>query len=911
MTLRDLWLRIRALAARRTVDRELDEELAFHLEMETRKLIASGQTPADARALARARFGPASAADACRDARGIAFIDSALRDLHYAIRTSLRTPAVTITIVATIALGLGLSTAVFTIFNALVFRPDAIRDPDSLYSFTWSTRGQPRHRFTLREYDAFRRENAAFADVAARNFDLTTRIEGHAAEGQLVSGNYFQVLGVSAMSGRTLQPDDAVATGGEAVVVLSYRAWQRIFASDPSIVGRTVRVNGFPCDVVGVMPEAFRGLEALLLVDFWAPLTLAGQVDPRQTARSPDNPGGLEVLGRLKPGLSESQARAALAVWASRYSMDSEANAPIDIQLQPRGTSAPLSLNVLLGFSPLFVAFGLILLIGCANVSNLLLARAFARQREMAIRLSLGASRGRLIRQLLTESLVLALTAGSVALLISRAAVDAAVYFLTTTMPPEIAEFLRLDSVVLPTDVRVVMFAVGAAAVSASLFGLMPALQATRAQLVHAVPENLRSNQRSFSLMRRANGGRASRLRSALIVVQVTASALFLICAVIFLRGAGRAAAVDPGVRVSDTLIVDNPANEASRPAIIELLASQPSVSATATAWPAPLLNVPREALAATFTDATSATGTGGLDAAPTSYRFVSSGYFDVLGIDVLSGRTFSNEEGVAHAPVAVLSESAARQFWPAGNGIGQQLRVLRDTQIRRGDEPIMPPPVVTVIGIARDVRGYSPSGNGSDNTAIYLPSANTDPKTAMVVRVHGDPDVTRRTLTERLAAVDPNVGMIITMRSLGALRTYPMQLGFWVIVALGMLALAFTLSGIYGVLSYLVEQRTKEIGVRIALGATAGNVTSLVLWQSLRLVGFGLAAGVFLAWGVSTILTSKLPVTGPFAGVIQLLDGVAYGASLLVICLACVCAAAIPALRAARIDPIAALRHE
>ena len=752
-----------------------------------------------------------------------------------------------------------------------------------------------------------RLENDVFSDVAARNFDLTTRIEGHGAEGQLVSGNYFQVLGVSAMLGRTLMPADAGATGREAVVVLSYRAWQRIFAGDPNIVGRTIRVNGFRCDVVGVTPEEFRGLEALLPVDFWAPLTLVGQVDPRQTGRPPDNPGGLEVIGRLKPGITEGGARAALGLWVSRYTGDAADEQSTVVHLLPRGTTAPLSMSVLLGFSPLFVAFGLILLIGCANASNLLLARAFARQREIAIRLSLGASRGRLIRQLLTESLLLALAAAAFALLISRAVVDTAIYFLSTTMPAEIAEVLRLDSVALPTDLRVVVFVVLAAVLAATFFGLVPALHATRAQTIHARDNNgwrqpARASRRPDSLMWQASAGRVSRLRSTLIIVQVTASALFLICAGIFLRGASRASSTDPGVRVNDTMFIDNTANERSRPAIISQLASQPIVSAFGAAWPGPLLNVPRQAYAGTATDG---------DPSSTSYRFVSPRYFDVLGIDVLTGRTFTSQEGIAHAAVAVVSESAARQFWPGEKAVGQQLRVVRDTQVRRGNETLMPPPVVVVVGVVRDVRGYSASGDGSDNTAIYLPAAVTDAMTAFVVRVHGDPDVARRTLTERLASVEPNLGAIITMRSLGALRTYPMQLGFWVIVVLGTLALALTLSGIYGVLSYLVEQRTKEIAVRIALGATTGNVTRLVLGQSLQLAGIGLAIGVFLAWTVSTFLTSKLPVAGPFAGVIHLLDGAAYVTSLLIILAACALATSVPALHAARIDPIAALRHE
>ena len=332
---------------------------------------------------------------------------------------------------------------------------------------------------------------------------------------------------------------------------------------------------------------------------------------------------------------------------------------------------------------------------------------------------------------------------------------------------------------------------------------------------------------------------------------------------------------------------------------MVAALASDSTVASFVAAWPgAPALSSPREG------SASAPDGAGNL---PTTYRFVSAEYFDVLDIDVLSGRAFTSAEATSRAAVAVVSEATARQFWAGMNPVGQQLRVTPHA---------LPPqrslsPVVVVLGVVRDVRGYSPRGNSSDNTGVYLPITAMDAGTTLIARVHGDPEVARQTLTDRLTSIEPTLGMILTMRTLGALRTYPLRVGFWVTVVLGTLALVLTLSGIYGVLSYLVVQRTKEIGVRMALGATPRTVTRMVQWQSLRLVAIGLAIGTSLVWSVSAILMTKMPVSGPFAGAVDLFDGVAYASSLLTILAACVLAASVPARRAARIDPSETLRHD
>lgn len=865
--LRGAWLRLRAIVARRRVEQELEDELAFHLEMEARLHAADGMTSSQARERARRRFGsPAAIADACRDARGIAWLETFASDILIAIRTFRRTPTVTATVVVTIALALGVNAALFTIFNAYVFRTEPIRDPGAVYSVSKGTRP-----FTFREYAALRQDNDVFSDVVARRLDVHPRMEGRLTNGQLVTGNFFEVLGVRAAQGRVLTPADVTTPGEAAVVVLSHLGWQRLFDSDPNVLGRTVRLNGFAGVIVGIAPEGFIGLD-IFPADFWAPLALVSRLKP--LAWEPlDNPGSLELLGRLKPGMTETRARRSLALLGA-------------VRLTPKSTATPFSGSTVLAFSPLFGAFGLVLLIACANIANLMLARGFARQREIGIRLSLGASRGRIVRQLVTESLLLALAASVCGLVISRALVDTALHFLVTTMPAELAEFFGVAP--FPTDIRIAGFLATAAVLSAVVFGVLPAWRATRVSLVRAS---------RGEIDRDARPGRA---RNTLIVVQVTASALLLITAGVMLRGALRAAAEDPGVRVDDTLIITlNDQTPAA--AVIPTLISDPRVIAFASVWP----GVPIESLARDGFVETNA-GAGSL---PTRYRFVSAEFFDVFDVDLVAGRGFTTVEATSRAPVAVVSESAARQFWTDGHAIGRSLRLTRDERATRPGDLAPTSPVVTIIGVARDITGFRMAGDERNRTPIFLPLPTLDAGKALIVRVHGDPELARRALMDRLTPAAPQLPAVFKTRTFGEIASYPLSVAFWVTVVLGALALALTVSGLYGVLSYVVVQRTKEVGVRMALGATTGAVMQLILWQSLRLVAIGLAVGVTFAVIVAKLLVSA--AGSQLARILDPLDPVAYAASLLAIVAACTLAALVPARRAARIDPLSTLRHD
>jgi predicted permease len=892
MNFRDLKLRARALFRPHRVEQDLHDELAFHVELETKKLIDEGLAPAEARQRARARFGSAAlAADECRDERGTAVIDNTIRDIQYALRTFKRAPLTAVTIVVTVAIGLGVVAVLFTILNTFLFRLDNVPDITQMYAVEHPRQANgDRTPFTRPGFDALRSETSVFTDAYAAVNELDLRVDGRMMAVSLVSGSFFQVVRVNPVMGRAFSPADDDRAGGSPVIVLSDKGWRRQFNRDPNVLGRTVLVTGAPFEIIGVMPAGFRGLE-VSGPDFWAPLARLADFSPGNSVPADKDKVGIDIVGRLKPGVSMESARAQLAAWDSNQSAAAVDRRTMNIELVPRRGTIPQPLEAVALFTPLFLAFGLILLIGCANVANLLLARGVARQREIGIRLSLGASRRRIVRQLMTESVLLALAAAAGGYLVSRVALEGTVYWVLRTIPLDLGD-INLN--VPAADWRVGVFLVVSAVAATAFFALMPALQATRIEPVRTM---------RGELVKDARPGRA---RSLLIGVQVSASALLLISAAIFLRSAIASSRFDPGFRTGDTVLIDT-FNEPLRAAMLQALAGEPTITAYAAVRP-PLLASPPEASADT-----------GANKTPIAYKFVSAGYFDVLGIPIVRGRAFSGAER-DDQPVVIVSESVAQALWPNSPGVGETFLLEPSLNSRTGsglqinpesgprDDAPMPPRTVTVVGVSRDVPGFR--FTDVKDAGVFLPTSLEVARTAVVARVQGDPDLARQTLIDHLTRIDPNMGQIVTMRTVARLEAFFLQIAFWVSLILGGLALLLTVSGLFSVLSYLVEQRTKEIGVRMALGASSQKVTQLMLSQTTRPVMYGLLAGAGLAATLATVVLAT-PAGAMIGEVVYVTDPVAYAASLIVIIAACLLAAWIPASRASRVDPMQTLRQE
>ena len=528
-------------------------------------------------------------------------------------------------------------------------------------------------------------------------------------------------------------------------------------------------------------------------------------------------------------------------------------------------------------------------MIGCANVANLLLARGVARQREIGIRLSLGASRRRIVRQLMTESVLLALAAAAGGYLISRLALEGAVYLALRTMPVDIGD-VNLN--VPAADWRVAVFLVVGAVAATGFFALMPALHATAIDPMRTL---------RGELVKDARPGRA---RNALIGVQVFASALLLICAAVFLRSAIASARFDPGLRTADTVLIDINSEE-KRAAMIQAVTSDATITASAAVRPQLLAP-----LRVAFAD----TGAGKSGSRLKPFR---DRTFDVLDIPIVRGRAFMPSER-DHHPVAIVSESVARALWPDGRGVGESFRLEPDAGVQA------PSGLLRSIRVRPPITGWCRRGwsrwlgwlgmcpdcalLASRRPACFFHGLDVE-KTSMVARVQGEPNLARQALLDRLTKIDPNMGTIITMRSVARTETFFLQTAFWVSLMLGGLALLLTVSGLFSVLSYLVEQRTREIGLRMALGASPRTVMQLVLGQTTRPVMAGLIAGAALAAALATAVLAT-PFGALISQIVHVTDPVAYLASLGLIVAVCLLAAWIPAARAAKVDPMRTLRQ-
>ena len=804
-------------------------------------------------------------------------IDATIRDLLFALRTFARAPLAAATIVITVSIGLGVVAILFTILNTFIFRVDIVPDIAEMYAVEKPRLADDvKSLFSRAQFDAMRTETSVFADAYATVPDVDLRVDGKMMAVVLVTGNFFDVVRVGPAMGRAIAAADDTRAGGNPVIVLSNKGWTRHFNNDPNVLGRTVLIGNAPFEIIGVMPAGFRGLE-VSGPDFWAPLSQIAQFRPDRRG-GPDSVG-VDIIGRLKPGVSPASALAQLTAWHANQSPETADRRAASINLVPRRGTIPQPLEAIAIFTPLFLAFGLILMIGCANVANLLLARGVARQREIGIRLSLGASRRRIVRQLMTESLLLALMAAGGGFFVSRLALEGTVYWVRRVMPVDIGD---VNINVPAADWRVALFLVIVAAAATAFFALLPALHATRIDPVRTM---------RGELVKHARPGRA---RNALIGVQVFASALLLICAGIFLRSSLAASQFDPGFRTADTIMIE--INEPRRPAMLQAIASESAITSYAAVRPGMLEQ--RAGLA----DA-------GAGKKSVPYKFVSGAYFDVMGIPIVRGRTFTAAERDEDA-VVIVSETIARMLWPNGDAIGETFRLEQDLtgEARPDAESALSSRVVTVVGVARDVAGFR-FGNRMDSV-VFVPTSVDVPRTSVMARINGDPDLARQLLLDRLTRVDPNMGMIVTMRTVARLEKFFLGIAFWVAFILGLLALLLTVSGLFSVLSYLVEQRTKEIGVRMALGASSRNVTQLILAQTTRPVMYGLLAGAGLAAGLAALLLSTElgALIGP---IVHVMDPVAYISSIAVIVLACLIAAWLPAARASRLEPMKTLRQD
>jgi len=890
-------LRSKLLSAfrQRFFDRDFDAEVETHLEMLFEENVRRGMGLDEARQVALRSMGNlTSIKEHQHEGRGLPQLETLFSDLQYGARVLRANPGFTLIAVLTLTLGIGVTTTVFTAYNAVALKPLAVSDPDTVVRlerwFHSGNRGSVQYAFSYPEYKYCRDSNDVFASMVVDSWPSTVAVVVDNVEkiqGALVSANYFADLGVAASIGRTFLPEEDRAPGGNPVLVISHSYWERRFHGDPGIAGHLVKLNGVSFTIVGVAAKEFTGTGVSPRIpDFWAPVSMQEQLAPGHDWLNTPNDMQFQILARLKSTSTRSRAGAETAVLIRQFAgtyKDSETTTAVTLQRTAiMGNTEDVRFQA--SAAAIMLIVGMVLLVGCVNIANMLLARGAARQKEIGVRLALGASRGRVIRQLLTESFLLSTIGGVGGFLFSAWTAK----LLWIGIDRFVRERFSADITVaidLSPDGRVLAYAIGLALVSGLLFGLSPALQFSRPDLTTALKSEGGGLGARFS---------RSPLRSLLVGMQVTVSMVLLISAGLLMRGLNRAQTADPGFETQSVYLLSADFMGDMRRRLMDRLQTLPEVKGVALGtmpllgtWTAPV-----------FIDA---------QRSRTLASYASDTYFDLLDIPLVRGRQFTKLEAEQGGNLSIVSESTARKFWPAEDPIGRHFKLDMNYQGSLAE--------FEVIGVVKDIRYASLSR--VDPAHVYLAPKSAGWNTGLLIRTQGDPRRAIAAIRSAAGSIDASLLAGLTAMNL---ETGPVQIqrSFAQISAtcaaiLAVLALALAGVGIYGVMSYLMSQQMKEIGIRVALGAKAGDVLFAVVVRGLRPVFFGVVLGIGGAAGLSAYLHSILAIPGASDMLygIPFYDPVTFVGLSTFLMIVAGAASVIPARRALNVDPMIALRYE
>lgn len=865
-------------------DREFAEELECHLQMHIEDNLRAGMNPQEARRQALIKLGGvAQTTENYRRQRGLPLMEILIKDLRYGLRMLARRPGITLIAVLSLALGIGANTAIFSLVNTILLRPLPVAAPERIVSLRNETAGRVSMAFSYPNYKDFRDRSDVFDGLIGYRFaPLSVSHDGINEKlwGYIVTGNYFETLGVSAALGRAISTDDDLQAGGHPVTVLSYKCWQQRFGADPSIAGKNVIVNGRSFTVIGVAPQGFFGTEFIAAPDMWFPMSMQGEIEMGSVWLDRRDVEQTYVQGRLKEGVSSAQAQSAIESIALQLEREfPRINESKRVLLAPPGLMSDAMRGAVIGFAGvLMMVVAFALLLACTNLANLLLARAVERRKEIAVRLSLGASRGRVVLQLMVESMLLAAGGGLIGLMLAFWLVNLAVGI---NLPIDFP--IQID---LHIDYRVLLFTGLVSLATGVLFGLLPALQTTKVDLITALKD-----EHSYGVSRR------SWLKSGLIVFQVALSLVLLVGGGLMLRALGRAQAINLGfdprevVEVSFDLRLqgyDNARGREFQKLLLDRVRALPGVDSVGLIDLTPVdLHFGRSPV---FIEGQ--TPERIINAPRAMSSRISPGYLEAMKTRLIEGRDFTGRDDENAPRVALINQAFARRFWLGENPLG-----------KRFSQGSPQSPLMEVVGIIEDGMYAGLSDDGQPYFCRPMLQAYSG-STTMVARVN-DPQKMLAAIRSETQQLDPR--MPVTSRLLiekMSMPLMPARLAASVLGGFGLLALALAAIGIYGVMSQAVARRTHEIGVRMALGAQASDVLKLTMRQGTVLTLLGVAIGLSAALALTQLMKRLL-----FG--VSATDTATYVIVAVLLAVVALLACYLPAWRATKIDPIRALRYE